>query len=85
MPVELTERFLRAYRKLPAHIRTKVDRALRLLDADFRHPGLHAKRIQGKDICEARVDQRYRLTYQRKGDMFILRNVGPDDDALDNP
>jgi mRNA-degrading endonuclease RelE of RelBE toxin-antitoxin system len=86
MPVELTERFLRAYRKLPAHIRAKVDRALRLLDADFRHPGLHAKRIQGtRDIYEARVDQRYRLTYQRKGDMFILRNVGPHDDALDNP
>ena len=86
MPVELTERFLRAYRKLPAHVRAKVDRALRLLDADFRHPGLYAKRIQGtKGIYEARVDQRYRLTCQREGDVLILRNVGPHDDALDNP
>jgi mRNA-degrading endonuclease RelE of RelBE toxin-antitoxin system len=86
MPLELTDRFVRAYERLPKHIRTKVQKALRLLEADFRHPGLRAKRMQGTGgIYEARVDQKYRLTYQRRGDWLIVRNVGPHDDVLDNP
>jgi mRNA-degrading endonuclease RelE of RelBE toxin-antitoxin system len=86
MPLELTDRFVRAYQRLPKHVRTKVQKALRLLEADFRHPSLRAKRVQGTEgIYEARVDQKYRLTYQRRGDWLILRNVGPHDDVLDNP
>ena len=68
------------------HIRDKVDRALRLLDADFRNPGLRAKRMQGTvDLFEARVDYKHRITYQRRGDVVLMRNVGLHNDVLDNP
>lgn len=86
MPIDRTERFIKAYSRLPAHIRAKVDKALRFLDIDFRHPGLQAKRVKGTaDVFEARVDHQYRMTYQRRGDWLIMRNVGPHDDVLDNP
>ncbi len=86
MPIELSERFTRAYERLPRHIRAKVQKALRLLDADFRHPGLQARRVKGTaDIFEARVDDHHRMTYQRQGDLLIMRNVGPHDDVLGNP
>ena len=86
MPVERTERFIRAYARLPARIRSKVDKALIQLDDDFRHPGLQAKRVRGAaDIFEARVDYRHRMTYQRCGDVLLMRNVGRHNDVLDKP
>jgi putative component of toxin-antitoxin plasmid stabilization module len=72
--------------QLPAHIQAKALKALRLLDADFRHPGLRAKKVQGtKGIYEARIDRGYRMTYQRRGDRLIMRNIGAHDDVLDKP
>ena len=86
MPLELSERFIKAYEQLPKHVRAKVQKSLQLLDTDFRHPSLRAKRVQGTaDIYEARVDYKYRLTYQRRGDWLVLRNVGPHDDVLNKP
>jgi len=86
MPIEFSERFTKAYKRLPKHIRAKTQKALRLLDADFRHPGLQAKRVKGTaDIFEARVDYQYRMTYQRRGDWLIMRNIGPHDNVLDKP
>ncbi len=86
MPLEFSERFVKAYEGLPKHTRAKVDKALRLLDADFRHPGLRAKRVKGAgDIYEARVDYKHRMTYQRQGDVLLMRNVGQHDDVLDSP
>lgn len=87
MPIRRSQRFKRAYLKLPSHIRAKVDRVLRLLEADFRHPSLQSKPIRGTDgIYEARVDQHYRLTYERReGDILYLRTVGRHDEALRNP
>jgi mRNA-degrading endonuclease RelE of RelBE toxin-antitoxin system len=86
MPVELTERFRDAYVDLPHTIQRKVDKALALLDANPRHPSLQTKPIRGAPgIYEARVDQRYRLTYERRRDVFVLRNVGAHDPTLKNP
>ena len=86
MPIEFSERFVKAYKRLPKHTQAKVRKALRLLDADFRHPGLRAKRVKGTaDIYEARVDYHHRMTYQRRGDLLIMRNVGPHNDVLDKP
>jgi mRNA interferase RelE/StbE len=85
--IEITERFEEAFRKLPADIRKKVIKALRLLAADPRHPSLRTKPIQGaQGIYEARVDRSYRLTYERlAGDILRLRVVGNHDETLKNP
>jgi hypothetical protein len=63
-----------------------VDKALRLLDADFRHPGLRARLIEGTEgIYEARVDRKHRMTYEGEGDRFIMRTVGEHDKTLSRP
>ena len=86
MPVRRSKRFNRVFRKLPPHVQAKVLKALRLLDADFRHPSLRARRVQGTpDIYEARVDHKHRMTYQRRGDVLLMRNVGAHNDVLGKP
>ncbi len=86
MPILISERFAKAYTKLPQLIRKKVGKALRLLDEDFRRPGLRARRIEGTDgIYEARVDRGHRMTYEREGDRLIMRSVGEHDKTLGAP
>lgn len=86
MPIHRTKRFKRAFLKLSPDIRKKVKRALELLDQDFHHPSLRAKRLSGhRDIFYARVDRNHRMTYERRGELLILRNVGPHDETLKNP
>lgn len=81
-----TSRFKRAYKSLPEEAKVHVKEALRTLAVNIRYPSLHAKKIKGaKDIWEARVSLDYRITFQIKGDYFILRNVGHPDLALKNP
>lgn len=86
MPVQFTERFVKQYERLPEAIQRKVDKALRLLDADFRHPGLRSHPVEGiEDIFEARVDAKYRVTFARDEDVFLMRNVDNHDECLRNP
>jgi len=86
MPILISERFAKAYAKLPQLIQKKVDKALRLLEKDFRHPGLQARRIEGTHgIYEGRVDRRHRMTYEREGDRLIMRSVGERDKTLGAP
>jgi hypothetical protein len=86
MPIQFTERFVKQYERLPKVIQRKVDKALRLLDAGFRHPGLRSHSLEGVEgIFEAYVDIKYRMTFERRGDMFIMRNVDNHDECLKNP
>ena len=86
MPIQFTERFVKQYERLPKTIQRKVDKALRLLDADFRHPGLRSHPVEGvAEIFEAYVDVRYRMTFERHGNVFIMRNVDNHDECLKNP
>jgi mRNA-degrading endonuclease RelE of RelBE toxin-antitoxin system len=86
MPIQFTERYVKQYERLPKAIQRKVDKALRLLDMDFRHPGLRSHSIEGaRGIFEAYVDAKYRITFERRGDVFVMRNVDNHDDCLRNP
>jgi len=86
VPTVITERFAKAYARLPRHIQKKADEALRLLEADFRHPSLRARPVEGaKGVYEARVDRKHRLTYQRQGDRLIMRTIGEHDETLARP
>ncbi len=86
MPFQFTERFVKQYERLPRTIQRKVDKALRLLDADFRHPGLRSHPVEGiGDIFEAYVDAKYRMTFERHGNVFVMRNVDNHDECLKNP
>ena len=86
MPIRFTERFAKQYELLPIAIQRKVDKALRLLDKDFRHPGLRSHPVEGvRGVFEAYVDAKYRMTFERRGDVLILRNVDNHDECLRNP
>jgi hypothetical protein len=85
MPIQLTNRFVRQYEQLPQAIQRKVDKALSLLDIDFRYPGLRSHPIESAPgIFEAYVDK-YRMTFERRRDTFVMRNVDNHDDCLRNP
>jgi len=85
--LESSQRFKDAYLDLPPEIQAKVKKALRLLAENLRHPSLQTKPIHGvQGIYEARVDQNYRMTYERlPGDIVRMRTVGKHDQALKNP
>lgn len=86
MPIQLTERFVKQYERLPKSIQRKVDKALRLLETDFRHPGLRSHPVEGtRGIFEAYVDAKYRMTFERYGDVLLMRNVDNHDECLRNP
>jgi hypothetical protein len=86
MPVEYSSRFLEKYNGLPMIIRRKVKKALDLLDTDFRYPGLNSHPLRSfPGIYEAYVDKKYRMTFERRGDTFIMRNVDNHDECLKNP
>jgi mRNA-degrading endonuclease RelE of RelBE toxin-antitoxin system len=86
MPIIFSERFVRAYYSLPEEIKKKVKKALRLLDGDPHHPSLQVHPIQGHaGIYEARVDQKYRLSFEFSGQNRIVRNVDNHDECLKNP
>jgi mRNA-degrading endonuclease YafQ of YafQ-DinJ toxin-antitoxin module len=86
MTIEYSERFSYKYSHLQASIRSKVDKALKLLDENFRHPGLQSHPVQSlPGVYEAYVDDKYRITYDRKGNIFTMRNVDNHDECLRNP
>jgi mRNA-degrading endonuclease RelE of RelBE toxin-antitoxin system len=86
MRVFAYERFRASYQALPSFVQRKVDRQLTMLAQNLRYPSLQVKPVKGtRDIWEARVDQHYRLTFERRGDALYLRVVGNHDDVLRNP
>lgn len=67
-------------------MRPKVKKALDMLDNDFRHPWLHSHPVRSHPgVFEAYVDDKYRMTFERRGDLFIMRNVDNHDECLKNP
>jgi mRNA-degrading endonuclease RelE of RelBE toxin-antitoxin system len=85
--IRASRRFKKLYGSLPVLIREKVKKTLRLLAENPRHPSLRTKPIQGaKGLYEARIDEHYRLTYERlPGDVLQIRALGVHDDLLKNP
>jgi len=89
MQLLLTARFQRTYVALSLEDQKQVQKALRRISEDLRHPGLGVKRIRGtKGIWEARGARgarALRITFETEGESIILRNVGRHDEALGSP
>ena len=80
MILEFSPRFERDVHALDEVTRNRVKKALQMLETNPRHPGLHVKKMQGhKNIWEARVSLRYRITFHVSSDVIYLRRVGPHD------
>ncbi len=86
MIFERTTRFKRAAKKLSAHDRDRLAKALTLYEADPFHPSLGIKRMQGtKGIWEGRAPDAVRFTFEKIDGGILLRNVGPHDSTLKRP
>ncbi len=86
MPIHLTERFVRQYGRLPKSVQGKVDKGLRQLDAYFKHPGLRTHPVEGAaGVFEAYVDAKHCMTYERRGNVLVMRNVDNHGECLKNP
>ena len=79
MIIRRTDAFLRDYRTLPVAIRERVDKQLRLLFKNFRHPSLRLKKLKGTDRFEIRISNGYRLTLRLDQGVMELRRVGTHD------
>ena len=86
MKFRRTARFERAYAKLAAAQAARVIEAIDRFSKDPAHPSLRVKRMQGTaNIWEARASDSLRFTFERDGDVVVLRNVGAHDSTLRRP
>jgi mRNA interferase RelE/StbE len=77
--IRRTDAFLRDYRALPIEIRERVEKQLRLLLEDFRHPSLRLKKLKGTDKFEILISKGFRLTLRFDKEHMELRRVGTHD------
>lgn len=78
MIVCYTDRFDRQYRALPEQLKARVDKQIRFLAENLRHPSLRAKKYdESRGLWQARVDRRYRFYFEVQGDTCILLSVIP--------
>jgi mRNA-degrading endonuclease RelE of RelBE toxin-antitoxin system len=77
MRIILSKLFIRDYKKLPQSLLARVDRQLRQLATNIRHPSLGAKKMIAKgQMWEARVDYHHRMTFQFGDGAIVMRRVG---------
>ena len=72
--IRVTEEFLKRYRDLPKAIQKKVDKQLKFLSDNPRHPSLKIHKMN--DEWEFYVDIHYRCVFQRAGNLYTLLTVG---------
>jgi len=78
MKVLFTERALRSYANAPEVIQSSIDKQIRLLSENLRHPSLRAKKYdESKNIWQARVTQNWRFYFTIKGDTYQIIDVMP--------
>lgn len=70
-----TERFQENYKKLDEPSQKSIQKAIRLMNHDIKHPSLRAKKMEGTDyIFEASANMDTRITFHyEKSDQLILR------------
>lgn len=76
MRLVFTDPFRRDYQTLPAGVQRALEKALKFLLTNPRHPSLRIKKIPGTDIWYGRASRAYRFTLQFEGDAATLRRVG---------
>jgi len=80
MILKRADSFERDFLRLPAHIQALVEKAIRLLAENPRHPALRVKKIRGtRNIWEARATRGYRITFNWEGEVIFFRRAGTHD------
>jgi len=72
-----TRTFDKSFSALPAKIQKRALDKLGLYENDQRHPSLRVKKLEGTPgIWEMSVSKDCRITFQREGNVVLLRNIG---------
>lgn len=81
MQLERTDSFKQGFAKLPAPLKRRAEKALRLLAENPRHPSLRTKRIYHKKlqrwVWQGRVDGGWRFYFDITGNTIYLLSIGP--------
>ena len=86
MIFEYTDIFKRDYQELPQFVRKKFKKAIRLFEADERHPSLRVEKIDAeRGIWSARADLQYRFTFNRIEGGIRLRRIAAHVQAYRRP
>lgn len=86
MEILFTGQFEQAYNRLARDDKESVQKALSLLSVNSRYPGLHVKKLEGRNrLWEARPSKRLRMTFEMTGNTITMRNVGEHDRVLRRP
>jgi mRNA interferase RelE/StbE len=82
-----TERFQENFKKLDEPSQKAIQKAIRFMNQDMKHPSLRAKKMEGTDyIFEVSANMDIRITFHyEKPDRLILRNCGHHDRTLNHP
>ena len=74
-PIEVSPGFRRAYKRKPEAMCHAIKSTVKQLRTDWRHPGLHAHKMQGAvGVWEAYVDRANRVTFRWDDDTIVLLN-----------
>ena len=86
MKLIFSKNYIRDYRKLSQFLQKAIDKQLKFLLSNPRHPSLGIKKIKGLiDVFEGRVSKSCRFSFHIDGDCLVLRRVGDHDKTLKSP
>lgn len=75
-----TKTFVENFDELPKKIKDKTVKQLNMLFHNSEYPSLKIHKIKGTDnIWELRVDLRYRITFEKLSNGYLLRVIGKHD------
>jgi len=78
--------FKNDYRELPEEMKKRIQKQLRLLKQNPKHPSLQVKKTKGEvlkgytDVFEGRITKSYRFLFVIENDVFILLRCGKHDE-----
>ncbi len=86
MKLIFSKNYIRDYRKLPQYLQKAIDKQLKFLLSNPRHPSLGIKKVKGCiNIFEGRASKSCRFSFHINGDCLVLRRVGEHDKTLKRP
>jgi mRNA-degrading endonuclease YafQ of YafQ-DinJ toxin-antitoxin module len=75
-----TKLYDKSFAALPVNIQRRALEKLALYENNPRHPSLRVKKLEAtRDVWEISVTRSYRITFQRAGQVVLLRNIGTHD------
>ncbi len=73
MRLHLTEQFLAQFGDAQPAVQKSVLKQLKLLEANVRHPSLHAKKFdEAEDIWQARINKSWRFYFKIQNDTYRI-------------